>query len=414
MIRDNLNAMKLRLNLFTLLNVCLFTSFTTNTALASAQQSTQETRCAVSADVSNKIEANTFMIIPINAYASTIPEQNAHDFYTKNCALPNLPLSEKLNCEILKDCHGDACVRPYAQHGTAFLKGDGRTLVTAWHVPFQTHAAALTMLADRIAIMTTDEKTKIYQNLKPEFILVNHQNEIIYDTRRPESAQTRYRSFGDPLSSVFADRGNKNDRPFGYYENIQDELTVIDLQQSLGTGLQVASALDSGCVTSAGFGYDGYDLKFSIVSGKRSTLPTLNRALDVFMEFQLNPLPQTRAKIEKLSTKKILVLMGYSPEQADAQIKQFSEKQLRDAIQVILDTEERHARDLLVSQNARSLYFDAPVMSGFSGGPILNSIGEITGLTTNAFLKKADGQQDRQASVGGAGLILVGRKAATN
>ncbi len=389
---------------FTFLSASLFIGLTILASLASAQNA----RCQVSADVSIKIEANTFMMIPINAYASTIPEENARAYYAKNCGLASLPLSEKLNCEKLRDCKGDECVKPFVSHGTAFLKGDGHTLVTAWHVPFQTHAAALTLLTDRISIMTADEKTKIYQNLKPEFILVNHQNEIVYDTRTPDGAQTRYRSFGDPLSSVFSERGNKNNKPFGYYENIQDELTVIDLQTDLGTGLQVASSAGSDCITSAGFGYDGYDLKFSIVSGEASTLPVLNRALNVFMEFQLNPLPQARAKIEKLPTGKILILMGYSPEQARAQVKQFSEKQLREAIQVILDTEERHARDLQVSQNARSVYFDAPVMSGFSGGPILNSRGELTGLTTNAFLKKEEGRE-RQVSVGGAGLLLTAR-----
>ncbi len=391
---------------FKVLSALLLIGLMAHSNLASAQNS----RCPISTDVSDKIEANTFMIIPINAYASTLPEENARAYYTNNCGLASLPLSEKLNCEKLKDCKGDECVKPFASHGTAFLKGDGRTLVTAWHVTFQTHAAALTLLADRIFIMTADEKTKIYQNLKPEFILVNHQNEIVYDTRTAEAAQTRYRSFVDPLSSVFSERGSKNNKPFGYYENIKDELTVIDLQKDLGTGLQVATSADSECITSAGFGYDGYDLKFSIVSGEASTLKVLNRALNVFMEFQLNPLPQPRAKIEKMSTAKILILMGYSIEQAEAQVKQFSEKQLRDAIQVILDTEERHARDLQVSQDAQSVYFDAPVMSGFSGGPILNSQGDLTGLTTNAFLKKEEAQ-GRQVSVGGAGLSLTARVA---
>ncbi len=362
--------------------------------------------CKASRSSSDLVAANTFMIIPINAFASPIPENIARDFYNKNCSLKTLPLSEKMNCAILKDCKGEMCLKTYSSHGTAFLLGNGHTLVTAWHVVFQTHAAPLLLFADRISVMDSVEKNRVYQNLKPEFILVNQENNIVYDTREQQNKATRYVEYSDPISTVYSERGKKNDNPFGYYENISTEQAVIELQQDIGTGLQLSKQdIQGQCIHSAGFGYDGHTLNFALVSGQKSSLLSLNQSLGVFMDFQLKRLEMSRKEIEKLSTFKILVLMGYLKKAAYKQLRQFSELQLREAIQVILDTQARHERDLDISQNEKSLYFTAPVLSGFSGAPVFTDAGEVIAVTTNAFLK-SDEKTSRQASVGGAALLL--------
>jgi hypothetical protein len=75
----------------------------------------------LSASVENHIKQNTFMIVPINIYAAQYSKSEAEDFVRLNCQNKNLPPNEILNCNALKSCEGQNCVREYEPHGTGFL-----------------------------------------------------------------------------------------------------------------------------------------------------------------------------------------------------------------------------------------------------------------------------------------------------
>lgn len=366
--------------------------------------------CAYDGSFDERIRENTFMLVPIKQGIAAFTKEQARAYAAKSCGLDTLPVSERMNCRIMETCEGDDCQPIYGDHGTAFLVNDGRTLLTAWHVVNQTHLVALTFFSHFLDKLSDADRDRTLRNMEPEFVLLDQRERIVYDTREDSnrgSARTAYVRFGNPLSTMYSQEGRRDGKPFGFEENIPDDFAEISLTRSLGPGLaQGAATRDPDeCFVDAGFAFDGHRTTFASHAGRRAGLTEMMRGSGQFMEFELNPLPLPREAIERMPTVDALVVMGYSKESARAQVKEYPEQRLRDAIATILDFQERHMRDVGVEKGPEAMFLDNPIMSGESGGPLLNMSGQVVGLITNGFFYK-EGPSSALMSYGGAALRL--------
>lgn len=379
--------------------------------LTSAAGAAEKADCPISPTLAQDIARNTFMIIPINPMAPVISVPRAREYVEQNCQLNSLTYKDQLNCQILRACQGDDCQPVYGPHGTAFLGGDGRSLYTAWHVVFETHQAALTFLYPALAKMESTAQVRAYKNLVPEFILVNQNHEIVYDTRNtgPGGSPTRYARMGDPLSTLYIANGKKDDMPYGYFENSAVDYVEIILDRILGPGLKraVATQDSRACLFTAGFAFNAQSLNFSTQSGFVRSLYDLKKSLGRFLDFQLRPLPRPRVEIEAMKTEDILSLMGNSSEQIRQQIKDYSGEKIRQSIGFVLDSQARHMRDYFTEKSGSVIFFDNPVLSGQSGGPLFNAQGEVMGIITNGFMETS--REHPQAPIesrGGSAVLM--------
>lgn len=340
----------------------------------------------ISESVNRKIHDNTFILIPINSYAPIISKSQAEEFVKTNCHLMHLPPSEVLNCNALKTCVEGHCVREYASHGTGFLLNNGSTLMTAWHVVYPTHASALLFIRNyALSLQDQEARDKLYENLKPNFILLNHNHEIIYDTRLNP---TDYNNFGDPLSTTHIFYGTSyQNQPYGYFENIPEDYLEIRLSKNLGEGLKFglkASADDEFIVS--GFGYDGRNFGFDMTSGQKQSLYELKTQTHNYRDYVLKPFVIPIEDFLALDPITQLINLGYSKESAISQIEQHGLELIQHSIFTVLKTQSRHMRDLEIEKHAHVLFTDNPSLPGTSGGPVTNSNGEVLGILTNGIL----------------------------
>jgi hypothetical protein len=366
--------------------------------------------CAYGGALDDKIRSSTFMLVPIKQGIASMTTEQARAYAAKNCGLDTLPVSERMNCRILTTCTGDACQPVYGDHGTAFLLGNGRTLYTAWHVVNETHLVALTFLLHYLDKLGEADRNKTLRNMEPEFVLLNQKEEIVYDTRedlKRGGTKTAYARFGNPLSTMYSQDGRRGDKAYGYEENIPDDFVEIALTRDLGPGFAPASPTGdpNECFVDSGFAFDSRRTTFVSHAGRRATLSDMLRNSGQFMRFELEPLPRPRKVIEKMSTVNALMVMGYTRESAVAQTKQYPEQRLREAMGTVLDVQERRMRDFEVEKNPAALFVDNPIMSGESGGPLLNMNGQVVGLITNGFFYK-DEHTSALRSYGGGALRL--------
>jgi hypothetical protein len=365
--------------------------------------------CRYDGSLDASLRVNTFMIIPIHQVQGSMTTEQARAYHAANCALKTLPLSDRLNCQVMATCLGEACRLDYGHHGTAFLVGDGTTLFTAWHVVNETHEAALTFLSRALQLMSPGDRAKAYHNLEPEFILADQSERIVYDTRldAARGRKTAYARFGDPLSTGYVADGEQGGHPYGFNENIPVDWVQIALTESLGPGLTAGSPSSDAqeCFVDAGFAFDSRVTRFAVHSGRRAGLTAMMKASDQFMDFQLQPLPMPRARIEALPAVDALVVMGYSKDSARSQVRQYGKERVRSAMSTVMDFQARHMRDVEVEKDPAAFFLDSPIMSGQSGGPLFNSAGQVCGIVTNGFMTKDESTQ-AQRSYGGAARRL--------
>jgi len=334
------------------------------------------------------IRENTFLIVPINGYAPNLTVEQARERFSLKCLKSDLPVHQKLNCEVLESCQGDSCISEFANQGTAFLMNEGKELHTAWHVLFSTHAAGLVFAANYLETASEEQTHNIYKNFKPQFLLLDQNFNTVYDTRL--EAETYYIEMGDPLSTVFSSNGKNKKGVYGYIENIPEDFVKVQLTRSLGNGFKKANPVDKsgleGPFISAGFGYNKKDIIFSIeTGGVKAQLTDLKRKMKNFMEFQLRALPVEREDFWKMSSEDQLVLMGYSRESAQEQIQNYPADVIESSIKTVVSIQARNERDLSLVDNERVLITTNPSLTGVSGGPLLNFNGEVVGIITNGF-----------------------------
>lgn len=387
--------MSIRLNLIFALSLFL-------QPLALAQD-----HCKLSESVQTEIDNNTFMIVPLNAYAATLPEERARQIYQDECQKQNLSAAQSMNCEIFKLCKGEACRRSYLPNGTAFLLGEGDSLYTAWHVTYQTHAAALFLVYGALENYSEEKRNQTFLNMSPNFVLLNQVGEVVYDTREELPGETKYKHIGDPLATVYNLLGKKDEKAFGFFENAPVDFVNIRLSRKMGTGLTLYQGALKGneCFFTAGFAYDGQKTQYSSIRGQATDIMSLYSNLNKVIPFQLHPLPISRSEFESLELAEQMRRMGYAPDVVEQYLKQYSTEVLLQSIKASLDFQARHMRDLRLEANDRVLFFDAPALTGHSGAPVFLNTGEIAGLTTNAFMK-INSETGIHSSVGGVALVL--------
>jgi hypothetical protein len=359
----------------------------------------------LSDEVAQLIKENTFMIIPIKQVVFPLSVEKAREVYDQVCILKDLPLSERLNCQVLKSCKGEDCLREYGTHGTAFSVNGGDEIYTAWHVLFQSHAVALNFLVKGIESHTPEKQSEMFRTLTPSFVIANHNEEIVYDSRDDlTNKRTEYIELGNPLSPIYEATGLKKDQPFGYYENIPEDFVKVKLTKSISKGLVITKGPQY-FFYNAGFSFDSVNTEFNIFSGTGAEMTELKKSTGRFASMILNPLPLTKTQLLNLSTQEILRLMGFDDESVKKQISEHEDSVLRKHIEVVIDLNLRHQRDKLFENHEKVSFFTNPVMSGQSGGPLFNAKGEVRGIVTNSFPGNVDHQAEFRSHGGAAHLF---------
>lgn len=365
----------------------------------------------LSENIQQSVAQNTFKLIPRNIYAATISEETARALYDKSCLAGGLTTSDQMNCDLLKTCTGDACKLEYGPFGSAFLLEKNGLLMSAWHVVFPTHAAGLIFLQKSLSLLPEEEMKSSLAVLKPDFILLDQNDKIVFDTKTTPS---QYAFWGNPLSTVYQTEGHKKHQPYGYFENAPDDYVGIDigpiqLGSKLGPGLPMTTLtqkedLATHCLYSGGYQY--HDGKFRISSGKKEAVKTMQSLASYVIPFQLNPFPMAVEKILEFDNAQILKMMGYSEDNIQTTLAKYDADTIRRSIEFVFSTQPRHLRDQALETNPAVLFYDAKVLPGQSGGPIVDESGTVVGITTNSFLDKSVMIDGHFTSNGTAGFFL--------
>lgn len=374
--------------------------------------------CHVKQGFSN-YEKSIYQIIPINPYARGVSKEIARQVYLEHCQEKDLLLiNNRLNCENLKTCQSENdCKTPFLSHGSGFFVGENKTLLTAWHVVFPTHAPALNFLIHNLQDLEKSELNEKLRPLKPKFLIFNYKGEKVFDSREQKAS---YLFWGDPLSPIYQSRGHKNNNPYGHFENLSEDYVAISLdldeQQTIETlpinlNYPVKTDRKNQCLYA--FGYEGtsqaQDLQVKV--GLKTQLIKLQKKLNHVIDFQINPLPYPIEVIKEMPSREILSLMGYDEDEIKATYKRHPIDTIERSIQSVLNSQPRYMRDQLLDENPKALFFNAQVLPGQSGGPIINHLGEVVAITTNGFLNRSPKDPMHFHSVGGAGVLLSQFKA---
>ncbi len=361
----------------------------------------------LSTNIQQSVTQNTFKLIPRNLYAATISEESARSLHQKSCLAGGLSASDQMNCDLLKSCTGDACKLEYGPFGSAFFSKKTGLLMSAWHVVFPSHAAGLIFLQGRLSLFPYEEMQSILAVLQPDFILLDQNDKIIFDTKNNPS---QYAFWGNPLSTVYQTEGHKQHQPYGYFENAPDDYVAIDIGSGkIGTGLPLTTLtekedLATQCLYSGGYQY--HDGKFRISSGRKAAVKTMQSRYSFATPFQLNPFPMAVEKILELDNTQILKMMGYSDDNIQKTLANYDAVTIRRSIEIVLATQPRHLRDQALENNPAALFYDAKVLPGQSGGPIVDENGTVVGITTNSFLDKSVLVDGHFTSHGAAGFFI--------
>lgn len=362
----------------------------------------------LSQTIQQKVQANTFKLVPRNFYASSMPVERARELFQSQCLTQNLTISDQMNCHVLSSCTGDDCKIEFMPFGTAFYLQQKKALLTAWHVVFSTHATPLYFMQNSLAPMSRDELNSHLSVLQPDFLLLNSKDEVIYDTKKQS---THYRFWGDPLSTIYQELGLRNKSPYGYFENAPDDFVAISVS-GLTTvePLTLSSSKDKSteaaqCLYAAGYQYHDGHFRFS--SGVKKSVKEMQSQLSFVTPFQLNTLPMDKEKLLQLPVSEVLAKMGYDSENIQNTLKKYDESVIWNSIQIVLASQARHLRDQSLEDHPSLLFYDASVLPGQSGGPILTQEGDVIGLTTNSFFDKHVVVNGHFASYGAVGLRLT-------
>jgi hypothetical protein len=358
-------------------------------------------------EVQTSVADNTFKLVPRNLYAGTISEATARSLYQNSCLGKDLTISDQMNCDILESCTGDHCKLQYGPFGSAFLENKNGRLLTAWHVVFPTHAAGLIFMQGNLSQLSDEERNARLAVLEPDFILLNANDQIVFDTRNSPSQYVRW---GNPLSTVYQMEGHQQNRVYGFMENAPDDHVTIDIgSANLGVGLTITHLnkkedLASNCLYSAGYQY--HDGKFQASAGEKASVKAMQSQVSYIRPFQINPFPMDVEKILEHNNADILKMMGYSDANILATLTKYDETTIRRSIEILIASQPRLLRDQLLEHHPAVLFYDAKVLPGQSGGPIVDENGTVVGITTNSFLDKTVLVDGHFTSHGAAGFFL--------
>jgi hypothetical protein len=363
-----------------------------------------------SKQIRSLVRDNTFKIVPRNIYASSFSSEHARELYDKHCISSPLTISEQMNCATLKNCQGEQCKIEYMPFGTAFWTSENNKLITAWHVVYPTHAPALLFLQNNLMSLSNEELNQTLSVLSPDFVLLDHKDQVIYDTRtaHPKSVYSRW---GNPLSTIYQNQGFIKNQPYGFFENAPDDFVAIELslpnaenRKGLSLLRTNKTSLNGTCLQSVGFQYHNGQLTLS--GGQLTAVKDLQAKLSFSTPFQLNPLPLPLEEILNKSISEILGIMGYSEDEIQKMLGKHSDEKLWAAIKVVLQTQSRNMRDQALADHEDVIFFDAPVLPGQSGGPIIDEQGHVVGITTNSFYDKQLLTDNHYTAYGSAGVLI--------
>ncbi|MBY0383828.1 serine protease [bacterium] len=362
----------------------------------------------LSTNIQETVRKNTFKVVPRNFYASTMSVDAARDLYSSQCNTSHLTISDKMNCDVLKSCTGEDCKIEFMPFGSAFFVNEKATLVTAWHVVFPTHATPLYFMQNALSKISTEELNSKLSVLQPDFLLLNSEDEIIFDTKKQTA---HYQFWGNPLSTIYQALGKNRQHPYGYFENAPDDFVAIKLSDFVPAAkLSLASKktksdLMNKCLYAGGYQY--HDGKFRFSAGSKKSVKEMQSQLSTITPFQINPLPMSQEELLKKSLPEILSIMGYSEDNIQETLKKYDEALIWSSIHVVLDSQVRHLRDQSLEARSDLVFYNAPALPGQSGGPIVDENGYLVGLTTNGFFDSQVMVDGHFASYGAVGLLLT-------
>lgn len=310
--------------------------------------------CELNKSTLEKVKLSTYKIVPIDLFARELSEEEARRLHKQECLSPKIHTYERLNCKIFSKCKDNACKRSFTQDGSAFLLGDGQSLVTAWHITYNSHSSALRFLEDYLSTLDNDTRNNKLSVLKPAFILLDHEERTVFDTREHLSGTVKYLDWGNPLSPIYAKKGIKKNGAYGFYESASEDFALISLPESIGPSLQSGTLRTKECLYSIGQDFQEKTMKLVTSGGRKTTFKQLR--------------------------------------EKNSQMKK------------PLAAEQRHLRDQTLDQNENIIFFKASVSLEQRGGPLVNDQGEVIGITTHRFINH---HNESPLSAGVARLIPI-------
>ncbi len=343
----------------------------------------------ISEDIEQRIRRNTFLFVPINQYAMPIEVIQARKLYELNCkgehGAPNpelLPINQKLNCKTLKQCQvKEECRLQYSSFGSAFLAENGRKLYTALHVAINSVKMPFYFFKQYFEQRTTSERKEYLAQIGVQFLLLDINGNLLYDSREEEAQVIES---GDPMAIVYTDTGRSPNGNVGFKEAIPNDFIQIQLQRDMGDGIPMAASSQSIDFLSAGFYYEEGE-RFVSLLGQEESVLALKQKTGNFNEITLSPLSQNREEYASRSEEEIMQDWGWPLESIARQIDECGRDRVRAAITSLLVIQERNARDMAVESHPKALFTNARAQPGNSGGPVMNSQGEVVGITVNGF-----------------------------
>lgn len=102
--------------------------------------------------------------------------------------------------------------------------------------------------------------------------------------------------------------------------------------------------------------------------------------------------------------------MGYSENSIQETLVKYESEKILAAIQIVLQTQKRNMRDQALDFHNHVVFFDAAVLPGQSGGPIVDELGNVIGITTNSFYDKQILNDQHYTAYGSAGVLIEALK----
>lgn len=261
---------------------------------------------------------------------------------------------EARNCDAIRRCFSAIeaegvgfCHEPYLTGGTAWVvkSSEGRSvIVTNWHV-FQRQFAPQMFLAPAIVPRPAAERKELLKQLEPIFSLYDASGNLVYESTQHATAP-RIVGMGDVVGAAFSDPSVQA------VATLVEDYVAVEIPLALGRPLAVAAEAPSMKEPAFALGYP---------------VSTLGRK-------------------QNSDGQQLYFSSGhfYSPEQFLQLVEPLAKAVAHFSEPIPADQAPLVSKDYHLPTRG-FVYSSCDVVGGNSGGPLLNSAGEVVGMVTRSY-----------------------------